>query len=413
MSFHSSGIKYKRENFKALKDEIRNIKNNINEEVNLAGVFSYNKDKYIWRFKNKKLYIKSSTEEKYDLNEILKFYKQNKDKYLQGFTSQYFNKLTDLLSRKNKSYSKERLDLFKSRVNKSHKIFINKYNNNGEDLEIKSISKKGINPFMTSIKSYNSKNYSKRKNKIEKKNENKNMLIKKNKFLKSKTNYYYQTNSSNDILNKNYNDFNKRLIIIKENNNINDLSIEKNDISNINKNKYYSKFYTYKNMFENENNKYFDDISLTFNKTNYKNKLDSINFNEICLREQFFKNLDNQKYFDYFKKQYNFNNNSNYSDKYFILEDIKKKNIFKFRTNNKYLDKIMKNYGKADFFKRMKSETKKEKTPIQNKDNFNKTNYNRKITKLFSPQAWFLKTMKFDNDYHSIFEKIRNDIKLD
>ena len=112
MSFNS-GIKIKKEDFKSLKDEIKNIKGNINEEMYNSGVFMNEKEEFVWRANKRKLYEKSSPDKKYDLNEILKFYELNKDKYLQGFTSNYFRKLSDLMVKnKYKKYSKERLDLF-------------------------------------------------------------------------------------------------------------------------------------------------------------------------------------------------------------------------------------------------------------------------------------------------------------
>ena len=121
------GIKIKREDFKSLKDEIKNIKRNINKEIHSVRVFLNDKEDYVWRANKKPIFEKSSPEEKYNLNELLKYHELNKDKYIQGFTSKYFRKLTDLLSKnKYKKYSKERLELYNSRINKSQKIYIEK-----------------------------------------------------------------------------------------------------------------------------------------------------------------------------------------------------------------------------------------------------------------------------------------------
>ena len=49
------GIKIKREDFKSLKDEIKNIKGNINEEMYSAGVFMNEKEEYDWRANQKKI----------------------------------------------------------------------------------------------------------------------------------------------------------------------------------------------------------------------------------------------------------------------------------------------------------------------------------------------------------------------
>ena len=164
------GIKIKREDFKSLKDEIKNIKRNINKEIHSVRVFLNEKEDYAWRANKKQIFEKSSQEEKYNLNEILKYHELNKDKYIQGFTSKYFRKLTDLLSKnKYKKYSKERLELYNSRINKSQKIYIEK---NDKDSNIKSsLNKKIKNPFITSLYSYNIKNYNyKNENKIIKNN---------------------------------------------------------------------------------------------------------------------------------------------------------------------------------------------------------------------------------------------------
>ena len=154
-----SGIKTKKENYKSLKEEIKNIKRNINNEIYKAGVFINEKEEYVWRANQKKINEKSSPEQNYDINEILKYYELNSDKFLQGFTSEYFRKLVNLMSKiKYKKYSKERLDLFNSRINYSQKIYAEYLKKKGEDSELKSsLNTKIKNPFVTSLHSYNKK----------------------------------------------------------------------------------------------------------------------------------------------------------------------------------------------------------------------------------------------------------------
>ena len=78
-----------------------------------------------------------------------------KDKYLLGFTSQYFRKLSDLMSNpKNKKYSKDRIDLFNSRIIYSQKLLLNKIKKKNEDPDQKEKNAKSsynnfMNPFMT------------------------------------------------------------------------------------------------------------------------------------------------------------------------------------------------------------------------------------------------------------------------
>ena len=129
-------IKYKKENFKLLKEEINKIKNNIEQEFYETGVFMNDNAEYVCRARNKKRILKSSPEEKYNFNEILKYYEFNKDKYLLGFTSKYFRKLSDLMTNpKNKNYSKDRIDLFNSRILFSQNLLLNKLKKKNEDSE--------------------------------------------------------------------------------------------------------------------------------------------------------------------------------------------------------------------------------------------------------------------------------------
>ena len=197
-----SGIKIKKEDFKSLKEEIKNIKGNINQEMLKAGVFINEREEYVWRANKKKLYDKSSPEQKYALNEILKYYELNKDKYIQGFTSEYFRNLTDLMVKtKYKKYSKYRLDLFNSRINKSHKIFSNYLKKNGRDSEIKSTINRVIrNPFVTSVYSYTNKKNKKENNKLE--------INLKNNLL---YNNYINDQKSNNISTFSSKEFDKKL----------------------------------------------------------------------------------------------------------------------------------------------------------------------------------------------------------
>ena len=157
---HSKGLsqlKYKKENFKLLKEEINKIKNNIDDEIYETGLSINDNAEYVWRARNKKRILKSPPEEKYNFNEILKYYEFNKDKYLLGFTSQYFRKLSDLMSNpKNKKYSKDRIDLFNSRIIYSQKLLLNKIKKKNEDPDQKEKNAKSsynnfMNPFIKSF----------------------------------------------------------------------------------------------------------------------------------------------------------------------------------------------------------------------------------------------------------------------
>ena len=406
MSFNS-GIKIKKEDFKSLKDEIKNIKGNINEEMYNSGVFMNEKEEFVWRANKRKLYEKSSPDKKYDLNEILKFYELNKDKYLQGFTSNYFRKLSDLMVKnKYKKYSKERLDLFNSRINKSQKIYIEHLKKNGKDSELKSsLNKKIKNPFVTSLHSYNKNN----KFKIRNKNDNLKLKIKRNLIY---NNYIYNQNplSSNNISLLTYNDFPK--IKITNSNELSYNSTSRECIGD-HKNKFLPKYFSYKNILNTNNDKNKTNTNFSSSFHNIKNN-NSEDYNLNDGKEEFFKNLDQDKYFRYLKNQYHFYDEFNDKNQInFNKKKKKRKNLFNLKPNSKYLEKIIKDTCKMDFFNRIKRKIDENSPNSPNKklNNTNKSIFNKKIGNLPTLSTRFLKSMKSNNgDYHSIYEQFKKNL---
>ena len=408
MYSNRKGIKIKKEDFKSLKDEIQNIKGNINEEMCSAGVFMNEREEYVWRANKKKMYEKSSPEKKYDLNEILKYYELNKDKYIQGFTNNYFRKLTDLMAKnKYKKYTKERLDLFNSRINKSQKIYINYLKKNGKDSDVKSsINKIVKTPFVTSLYSYNSKIY---------KNKNENKKIQKNNLL---YNNYIQNQksflSSNISTFSNYHD--KKTVKIKKNKyESNEFLNWKKNLNNSNaknkfKNKFLTKYFSYKNMLKKENKSNSKELAHNFSFSYYnKNKLNSSDNNIYDGKEEFFKDLDKDKYHDYLRNQYHFFDDY-YIDKNRILFELKtkkRKNLFNLKPNGKFLEKIIKDVKKYDFFNKIKRNIKNENSPVIKINNNNKIIYKNRDRVLPSLSARFIKTMRFNNDCNLIYEKVK------
>ena len=396
------GIKIKREDFKSLKDEIKNIKRNINREIHSVRVFLNEKEDYAWRANKKQIFEKSSQEEKYNLNEILKYHELNKDKYIQGFTSKYFRKLTDLLSKnKYKKYSKERLELYNSRINKSQKIYIEK---NDKDSNIKSsLNKKIKNPFITSLYSYNIKNYNyKNENKIIKNN------LLSNNYIKNQKAFFSSSISSfsNRVYDKK---------IAKNKSKSNDFSEWRKQLyksNKKNKNKFFSKYMSYKNMME-KTIKNGNELENNFSFSYYnKNKINSSKNNMIDGREEFFNDLDKDKYHNFLRSQYQF-----FDDYYiakntmaFELKTKRRRNMFNSSQNNIFLEKSIKDASKTDFFNKIKRQIERENSPIvkisNNNIRFNK-NKDRCIPSL---SARFLKTMKFNKDCNLIYEKFKKTI---
>ena len=419
-----TGIKIKKEDFKSLKDEIKNIKGNINEEMYNIGVFMNDKEEYVWRANKRRHFEKSIPEKHYDLNEILKYYELNKDKYLQGFTSNYFQKLSDLMIKhKYKQYSKERLDLFNSRINQSQKIYIKHLRKNGKDSELKSsINRKIRNPFVTFLHPYkNNHNHNHNQNvkvQIRNKNNNKHLKIKNNLLYNNISNQKHPSSTSN-ITTLTYNDFNRKLVKIKINNKEEVLSYnstyrEGTNNSNINNNKKkLLKNLSYGSIRETKNNK---DTTNTNNITfphQIKNSNNSTD-NSVIIdgKEEFLKNLDKDKYFKYLKSQYNFFDDHNIDKNHLNFEKktIERRILFKLKPNNKFLEKRNKDGCKADFFYRIKREIDNGNTSIKQLNNTNNQISKRKIGDLPSLSARSLKTMKFNNDFHSIFEKVKKNL---
>ena len=408
---HSDGlnqIKYKKENFRLLKEEFNKIKNNIDEEMFEAGVFMNDNAEYVWRAKNKKRILKSLPEQKYNFNEILKYYEFNKDKYLLGFTSKYFRKLSDLMTNpKNKNYSKDRIDLFNSRIFFSQKLLLNKLKNKNEhsdpkEKDSKTSYNKFMNPFMT-IMLHSIKNKKDKKTKI--------------KFKKNgKTiNHFLYSNSNNDM-NKQKNNHNVSILAyknfrkgIKNKNDLNIFPTTKNDISSISNKKSFPKCFS-DNNFSNNNNKinsYFDYLSFSLNKKKYKFKKESIDYSKIDGKEEFLKNLDKDKYYDYLKYKYNFYEAN--KKLIFDLKNQKRRDMFK-KPSNKFLENMIKNTDRSIFLKKIKRQKKDEYSSISNTSNNNHKNLIKKqLSNLSSTHSRFIKTMRFNDDCHSIFEKFKKD----
>ena len=373
-----------------------------------AGVFMNDNAEYVWRAKNKKRILKSLPEQKYNFNEILKYYEFNKDKYLLGFTSKYFRKLSDLMTNpKNKNYSKDRIDLFNSRIFFSQKLLLNKLKNKNEhsdpkEKDSKTSYNKFMNPFMT-IMLHSIKNKKDKKTKI--------------KFKKNgKTiNHFLYSNSNNDM-NKQKNNHNVSILAyknfrkgIKNKNDLNIFPTTKNDISSISNKKSFPKCFS-DNNFSNNNNKinsYFDYLSFSLNKKKYKFKKESIDYSKIDGKEEFLKNLDKDKYYDYLKYKYNFYEAN--KKLIFDLKNQKRRDMFK-KPSNKFLENMIKNTDRSIFLKKIKRQKKDEYSSISNTSNNNHKNLIKKqLSNLSSTHSRFIKTMRFNDDCHSIFEKFKKD----
>ena len=123
-------IKIKRKNYLEERAQER-YENNINNQFKNPGALSNDKSDNKWRGKDNQNICLNSAEDNYQLRQILKGYQKSQDE-LNGFNSKYINQLTDLLYRKDKNFTRKRLELYTNRINNKETIF-NNYNEKSKD----------------------------------------------------------------------------------------------------------------------------------------------------------------------------------------------------------------------------------------------------------------------------------------
>lgn len=123
-------IKIKRKNYLEERAQER-YENNINNQFKNSGAFSNDKSDNKWRGKDNQNSCLNSAEDNYQLKQILKRYQKSQDE-LNGYNSKYINQLTDLLYRKDKNFTRKRLELYTNRIN-NKETFFNNYNDKIKD----------------------------------------------------------------------------------------------------------------------------------------------------------------------------------------------------------------------------------------------------------------------------------------
>ena len=375
-SFSSSGIKYKRENFRALKDEMQNIRFDINKEMSHVAVALNDKNEYIFRVQNRDSYFsRPNAEERYLFNQILKHYELSGNHLPQGFNNKYFSKLSDLMSLKNIStneYSKKRIELFNSRINENHKSYINYLKKKGGDINLQSTINKKLNPMnMTfSIKLRN-----KMFNLKYQKNKNNQNIIRRSKILSiirhtSKTGFHpdYTLSSFNQYRkNIKYRNEPSLSTARDESSNSRRYLKNKNTINAINKSS--SKYNTKKNNDIKFTNSFslpqvdFNNQNEVDNDSNIKEKLEKeMEIKEKKSKEEFLSTYNKTNYINFLKLKYHFIEDKNYEGKQrkITFKDIKRRNMFRFKPKNKFILKKEKDNDKIIFFKKIDNECNKQ-----------------------------------------------------
>ena len=121
---HGLEIIKKTQKNKYLNEKIQNIKT---EKDILTGSIAFDKIDELWKARYKPEKLKSTSEQKYSINEILRKYVITQEEK-KGYNSKYVQELTDLLGNKDKNFPKKRITLYNNRISKLNKL----PNNNSE-----------------------------------------------------------------------------------------------------------------------------------------------------------------------------------------------------------------------------------------------------------------------------------------
>lgn len=382
-----SGMRYKKENFNSLKQDIMTIQSNFAGGAGPNVTLNDNCE-FVCRIQNKNAEIsKSSPEQKYLLNEILKYYELNSNQKVQGFNSNYFKDLTELMSKKNmkaNEYSKKRIELFNLRVNNFHESYINYLKKEGKDTKMQSSMNKTINPMSATFHlNLNNKNPLpiSRTKKI-KKPDSYSFIELKNSYLKQFPNnfFYRYENSAFSLNNENY--FRKR---------------------NNPKNRILFKSASYLNKFEKENNEQnlaqkLSALNINIKEDDTKKNDAEMELKEKKSKEEYLNTRNKKNYMNFLKSKYQFIEDKAQEKKEYKLsiKDIKVFNMFKYRPKALFVKLRNKNEGKKLFFRKIEKEMNKSTAfepnlklkPIRKKPNkiqlskFNSLNYS--INQIYS-----------------------------
>ena len=342
-----------------------------------------------WAIQSKATKANLVSESKYQTKLIFKRFKFNKNKKILGYTDEYINILTDLLSsKKHSAYPKERLNL----VNFREKIFKydkkQSYNNYFNLNDNSSINEKNLisdkRSYATSNQKQREKSFSsspnslifkKLQSKIRKKRKNSFKIYGSyfndcNKNLKSSelsnfsyTNYYDKDSKNNQMKKIKYKSLDK--------NKINDLFFGNN--SNINK---------YIMTTESKDENQDDDNGDIFHKENEK----------LNKAEQFIINGDKDEYEKYLKEKFSFFEDEDIRRQQYIKE-VKQRNLLVFK-NNQIVEKKNDRKNIEEYFKKINREKKNLLNPELNKNSYS-------IHDIFRPPLTKKEINKIKLNYHS------------
>jgi len=314
----------------------KNQKINIDNEIKSGGIENKRKIDEIWRGRTKELHDNPQSEQKYQLNQIIKKYQSNKDER-KGYDYKYILELTDLLAKKDSDFTKKRLELYNRRISSKknlNKLELDKslsqlyrttnYFNQTPKLQGDKLNKNPIT-FMTYI--YGNK---------------KNNNFRKNNFYN--TFYYGRNKNNNNLNNQNNQDF-----YYKTSYNYNSpLRIKSlKYLLSDSKNKSWGK-----ELIKN-NNKANTGILITQYNNNVEDDFDNTS---LVGKEDFLFSRDKEKYHEYLNKQYKFFNQPKLIQIKYLYEKQKRIKLFKKLPNAKYLFLKKEDPLKTEIFRRINRE---------------------------------------------------------
>ena len=325
-------IKIRRKNYLFEKNQ----KINIDNEIKVGGMGSTKKNDEIWRVRAKELKDDPETEQKYQLNQIVKKYNSNKDE-LKGYDYKYILELTDLLAKKDNNFSKKRLELYNRRINSK-----------------KNLDKLELDKSLSQL--YRTTNHLDQKPKLQGDKLNKNPItfmtyIYGNNKINRKNNYYNTFYKGRNKNNNSFNNQNNQNFYYKTSYNYNSpLRIKSlKYLLSDSKNKSWGKDI----IKNNSNNNTNTGILITQYNNNVEDDFDNIS---LVGKEDFLISRDKEKYHEYLNKQYNFFNQPKLIQIKYLYEKQKRVKLFKKMPNAKYLLLKKEDPLKTEIFRRINRE---------------------------------------------------------
>ena len=365
----------------------KNQKINIDNEIKSGGIENKRKIDEIWRGRTKELHDNPQSEQKYQLNQIIKKYQSNKDER-KGYDYKYILELTDLLAKKDSDFTKKRLELYNRRISSK-----------------KNLNKLELDKSLSQL--YRTTNYFNQTPKLQGDKLNKNPITFMTYIYGNKKNNNFR---KNNFYNTFYNGRNKN------NNNLNNQN---------NQDFYYKTSYNYNSplrikslkylLSDSKNKSWGKELIKNNNKANtgilitqYNNNVeDDFDNTSLVGKEDFLFSRDKEKYHEYLNKQYKFFNQPKLIQIKYLYEKQKRIKLFKKLPNAKYLFLKKEDPLKTEIFRRINRE--KNNIYFDALKNMGKNNNTKKIDRLKNKS---FNKKSFYKECKNIMMNVKNNLNI-